>query len=300
VVPLCLAVPGTAWWLGTRSYDFVAPPTATELEKVRVTAVRELAEPRVGLPDPSARPQAQPPARPEPAPPPPPPPPRIEPGPLVGDPPLEAWADHAGKPPVSFIHLASDLEANTELAWALPAWERVLDHCTPDDEQRSAALNAIRRLRATVRPPDGETLAPIPLELHLETPADRLKLTQRAAEEAAAAIRDASAGQADASARVVARTGASDTPMLRLDLHVNGVELPGSSATEAPESAEALRRAILSGTLRLVASQLALQDELSPVTPAEPGEEPADALRDRVTRLAWRRFLEGGTTGESP
>lgn len=285
---LCLGVVALAWWRGTAGYDFLAKPSATEIETARHHATQELARPSklFAVPEVDEAPAA--PAEPEttdddpgntl---------PRIDPGPLEGEPPLDAWADEAGKPAASFLDLASRLETDTRFPWALLAWERVIDTARPDEDERRAALNGIRRLRQSVDAP--APAEPAAVTLRVAAPTDRIELTRRAAADAGTALSEASGGLLDFRVEVSARE--ADEPRLNLGFQTDQ-DQAATLALDAPAEEEGLKNAILTGAFRLVASNLAVDEDISAISSPEPGEAPADSLATRITRRAWLAFAE--------
>ncbi|BCX50262.1 hypothetical protein HAHE_41700 [Haloferula helveola] len=292
-IPLVI---GLTWWGGTRDYDFLAEPSATQIEIAKARATQELARPAdlFGVESPAAEPgMAHKPPKPPPAPKPKAPP--IEVGDLDQVPPLNAWRDRKDVPAGSFIELASRLEAEAKLAWARVAWERVLDTSLPNDEELDAALNGVRRIRATI--PHDETAAedaPL-LTLRIETPKDRSELTKQAAKLAVETLKQASDHLVRFEPEVVATTG-GDTPQLVVSIVAKGSDDPPPSVTrQAPSSVDGLQSGILVAAFKLVASSLAVSDELRPISSPSQGEPPMEALSTRITRLAWREFGDRAT-----
>lgn len=296
-----LAVPvviGATWWSGTRQYDFLKPPTATEIETARSRASLELARPSDlfaidRLPE--NEPTTAQPSPPEPPPAPKPKPPRID----VSDPaaaaPLDAWITRSDLPAGSFIELASRLEAEGHLSWARTTWERVIDLAEASSDDREVAVRAIARIRASM-PPPAETPAEAP-EIHLQisAPADRVGLTRRAAEEAAAALTQATDRRVKFAPKVISDSGESASLATRLVRASEAAEELPSVAVDAPSDPDALRRAILQSAFKLVASELAVHDELQPISPPLEGEPPAESLATRITRRAWDDYAAGPT-----
>lgn len=294
VFVLCLMVVGVVWWQGTKSYDFLTPPPPEEIAFARMRASSELATPSdlfaVEPVEESAEAPIEPPA---PPPEPPPPIPEIHPGDLEAEHPLDAWVEHSDKPAASFINLASSLEAETKFRWALLAWERVLDQTSASDEERKAALSGVRRLRATLPPWNEEPKEATQVNMVVYAPKDRKQLAKRAADRAAGIVSDASSGLIKVSTGTILESPpTAASPKLRIILREEESEDPPEVIIPAPKTAEEIEDAILNSTFKLVGSQLALRNDLRPVSAPEPGEKPEDALQFRVTRLAWKRFAE--------
>jgi len=289
-IPLALASFALSFWLGAREHDFLAPPSATEIERVRSEVARRLDRPdplfAVDLPVRVQPPEPEPP-RPQPTPK---PPPKIEFGDLDRTRTLDAWAKPR-RPAASYVDLASRLESETHFAWALLAWERVLDHARADDAQREAALKGVRRLRATVPPWNDEPEQADSLLLRLEVPADRLEITRRAADTAATTLAEASSGllRFEPTTR---RADSGGPPELKVSLARDAEAGAPSVAVPGPETAAEAETAILDACFKLVASALALDDSLHPPAAPDAAESPAEALATRITRLGWHRFAE--------
>ncbi|MEP4076506.1 MAG: hypothetical protein ABJO14_01725 [Haloferula sp.] len=293
VILLCLLVAGGTWWYGTKDYDFLKSPTPEQLEFARVRAAGELAQPSdLFAVEPVIDPVVVEIEPPEPPPKPPPPIPSIELGDLTADPQLDAWNDESDKPAASFINLASKLEADTRMIWALLGWERVLDTASPSDEQRKIALNGVRRLRATLPLWNEDPEAATPINLIIDAPGDRLKLSMKAAHRAAEVIDQASSGIVKVTAVIREGKGTAASPKLKIMLTSENSKDSPSVVIPAPESSEEIEKTILSSVFKLVGSKLALSDDLNLLSPPEPGEPPAESIEYRITRLTWRKYVE--------
>jgi hypothetical protein len=287
-------VAGIMWWQGTKNYDFLAPPPPEEIAFARMRAAGELATPSdLFAVEPIEEVIEEPIAPPAPPPEPPAPVPMIDPGDLGGEHPLDAWVEHSDKPAASFINLASSLEAKTEFRWALLAWERVLDQTSASGEEQKAALNGVRRLRATLPPWNENPKDATRVTMVVHAPKDRRQLAKRAADRAAKIVGEASSGLIEVSTGAIRESPpTAASPKLRVILMEETTETPPEVIVPAPKTAEELERAILNSTFKLVASQLALRNDLRPVSAPDPAEKPEDSLRFRVTRLAWKGFAE--------
>jgi hypothetical protein len=145
VVPLCLAIVGGVWWLGTRHHDFLTPPTDSMLKMTRVKVV--LATPPADQAGQTASPPA---GTDEP----------IE--PLAEVPPvtltltdstvpaLDSYRERAADGAGSLLELATALEARGAVQRALLAAERVIDSTPADHSQTLAAVEIVRRLKPTL------------------------------------------------------------------------------------------------------------------------------------------------------
>lgn len=294
---LCIAVVGTIWWRGTKDYNFLKPPSPTEIEFARQRAAGELAQPSdLFAVEPVEEEEVAEIKPPEPPPEPPAPTPVIAAGDISGDPQLDAWTSETDKPAASFINLASKLETDTQLAWALLAWERVIDHANPSDQELEIALNGIRRIRATLPPWNENQEAGSDIMLIIDAPGDRLKLSMRAAGNAAKAIDKASSGLLNVSQIVREGRATAASPKLKVILTIKGAEDPPSVETPSPKDSEEIEKEILTSVFKLVGSNLALRDDLQTISSPQPGELPADSLESRITRLSWQKFAESSAS----
>jgi hypothetical protein len=229
---------------------------------------------------------------PQPAPDPPPPPPLIPVNDLPDPVPLEYWTDLTDHPAASFIQLASTLEAKGMLVAALVAWERVLDFADASPEETEVAVKGIRRLRTSIPPPDEAAKDAPKITLRVAAPADRIELTRKAARLAAESLAQASFRQLRFEALVIADR--SEEPKLAIRLVKQGkVESP-SVELAPPADADTIREAILGAAFKLVASSLAIDGSLHPVSQPEQGEPGDEAVATRITRRAWSRFVQTG------
>lgn len=287
---LGLGTVGLSWWIHTRSHDFLASPSAAALEAAELRATRELARPadlfavprRASEPGEAVSPRTlrnvDAPEK----------PPHIEVGDLAEPPALDAWTERHEFPAASFIDLASRLETDTRFPEALVAWERVIDHVEADADERLAALNGIRRLREFLTSAGTPDTEPTDLVLAVETPADRIELTLRAAAEAAEILDRAAAGQI--SFESVVDPIEATPPVIRVSFRNAAGDVSALTETPAPETEDRLRRSILKAAFNSVSASLALEESLQPISLPEPGEEPADSLALRITRRAWNLF----------
>lgn len=293
LIVVILSIPlviGLTWWWGTKDYDFLRQPTATELEMAKLRATSDLIQPGdlfatettnpgepVDLPLPS-------PPRPEP------PKPKL---PLIdisdpsSEPPIDAWTERSDLPAGSFIELASRLESDAHLGWARVTWERVIDLADSSPEDLEVAVRAVARIRASM-PPPAEVPEDAPeVRLVIDAPEDRLELTRRAADEAVATLETAADRSIAFSATV--RADESDPTILRVALlsPTTPDDSPPSVPSVPPADPDLIRQAILNAAYKLIASSLSTSGELRTLSPLRGKESSADALSHRITRRAW-------------
>lgn len=281
---LAVLVIGVVWHVGTRDLDFMAPPTATQIEMAKTRASQQLAHPSdlfaVHSDPASATPAPEPPA-PEPVEPAPVDYPKIAFGDLSEEPILDAWTELEDIPAASFIDLASRLEAETRMAWARVAWERVIDHSSADEDELQAAIKGILRTQLTPTPHSGETIPK--LTITITAPNDRVQLSRRAAADAAEELTKASSGLI----QFTSKASSSRELTTELEIGIGAGETISAIRIPAPESPAGYLEATLQAAFRLISSQLAADEALQPVTLPAPGEKSAESLATRITRIAW-------------
>jgi hypothetical protein len=298
VILLALAAIGLPWWQGTRHMDFLTPPSEGTLARVRARAAlaqqeksnlfsisRELKE----------KPAIESPIRAAPA---------INPGDPASPAPLNAYAEHAAEGAAAFITLAVHLEEQGGNARALLAWERVLDVCRPDDTQRQAALSGVQRLRPVVAPWNIDPVAAKAIVIEATVPASvQADALEEILTKCAHELNRHSSGLLRFEPRVERpeRKG-QQAAILSLQLTAEG---PGAASTgfldfPLPAEPDLLRREILTGTYKLVTSQLAATSDFTPPTPLGDNESPSAALETKITRLAWSEFGKSLLPGNPP
>ncbi|MEM9238233.1 MAG: hypothetical protein AAGB14_15785 [Verrucomicrobiota bacterium] len=119
-----------------------------------------------------------------------------------------------------------------------------------------------------------------------------MKLSMRAANNAADTLEELSSGLLKVSAIIRVGKPTPASPKLRVVLKTQDTEDPPEVIVPAPKTSDEIEAEILRSIFKLVGSRLALRDDLRPVSAPDPGEKPADSLRHRITRLAWKRFAE--------
>jgi hypothetical protein len=304
VIPLTVGVIALPWWHWTKEFDFMTPPGASQLQRIRADTTAALSKPQRDT-FPRSREEVdravQLPIK---------PPPEIDPGDPHAPATLDAYREHAGKGAKALIDLAVHLEEQSGNARALLAWERVLDSCKPDDSQRAAALAGIQRLRPAVAPWSVDPLAkPLVLEASLNQALPHAAL-EGLLDEIARVTGSSSAGlvkfvvrfeQPEPPAPPKKTRGKAAAkpapplpavPLLSLQLLADGQGAASTGVIElpVPEDANELRKEVLRGVYRLVASQLAATTEFTPPDALSETDDPAAALSARITRLCWAEF----------
>lgn len=312
VILLSLAAVALPWWLGTRHLDFVRPPTAFEVARIRSDVASSLPKRAPAVPTRAEADRAfLSPIK---------PPPLIDPGEYHAPAPLDAYREHARAGAKAYLELAALLEEQSAHPRALLAWERVLDACKPEPDQRAAAIAGIQRLRPLVAPwrTDPQEAQPLVLVAKLSTstlPPEAEALLA----ECANGLTHCSTGLLRAKPLIELpekkpappkRRRGRDTPpaepapppVLSLLLRGEQENGPATGTIELPLSPDTplQRRDLLAAIYKLVASQLAATTVLTPPHPLEPADDPQVALQTRVTRLAWSEFGKSLKAGDPP
>jgi hypothetical protein len=287
VIVLSIAAIAIPWWQGTRHLDFLKPPDEVVLAHIRAKttlAYREKSRLFTVKPEPKDMATIESPVRAAPA---------IDPGDPGTPAPLNAYAEHASEGAAAFVTLAVHLEEQKANARALLAWERVLDVCPDNAPQRQAALAGIQRLRPMVAPWNIDPVAAKPI------PADALEeVVTKCAHE----LSRHSSGLLRFEPRVE-RPDRKGTPsaVLSLQLTAEGFGAASTGFLDFPMATEPdqLRREILAGCYKLIASQLAAFTEFTPPGALAEGDNPSQALETRITRLCWDEFGKSLLPGKS-
>jgi len=295
VVPLVAAVVALIWWQGTLGYDFVSPPSEQKLAKARAEAARDYsgnaptdAPRRVAVngqaePDEAAQ---EAPKEPE-----------IELGDLETSPGLESYAVETTKGSDHLVKLATALEAKGAFQRAMLAWERVIDHGQIDPENYSQALAAVKRLRPTLPSWNIDPEGALPIVIHAGTGPATATALKPFLEEAAKDIGTASEGILAATVDIAVGKkipdGSGPAPVA-LWLSGAAKDAPASEAISfTVENPANLRAQVLTTVYGLVGGQLKKKTAYAPLGELPSGENPADALNYRVTRLCWRELGAG-------
>ncbi|MBB5352431.1 hypothetical protein HNR46_002676 [Haloferula luteola] len=299
---LCIAVVAGVWIRGTWGRDFMTPPSPEVIARAKIKATQQLARPSdlFALPaTPPTAPVEE--TTPEPfqsEPPPPPPPPTLPLDHLPEPLPQDFWVGQSQYPAGSFLQAGQTLEAESQATAALTAYERVLDALNPSDEELRAALKGMRRTRALISVPE-EAPAGAPLvKLKIHTPSSQVSATRKAARLAAEALAQASHRQLRFEAWIT--PDRKKTEHLTLSLERPGEEEPASAEVVVTEDVDRLRQDLLSAAFRLVASTLALDPTLRPISQPPEGEPSDDSLAHRITRRAWSHFVPQVTHPDEP
>ncbi len=290
VILLIIAVVGGMWWQGTRNKDFLTPPTPRELEEVRTRV--ESSFPQTAMVDDAI---SEPPRPIEPPKPPveePPPKPEIDLGDVSTPPTLTQYGERTPQGAPQLMELAEALEEKGHFQRALLAWERVLDLTKPDENQASAAVAAIRKLRPTLPDWNTDPAKTIAIKLHAGTGKKMAKTLTPILEQAARDIEKASAGMLKVTTEVTAGKSNAKGPT-PVAIWLAGPSKK-STSTEVMsftvESPEALPAEVMKTLFQLVRSFLSQTTSYTVPAALAERESPQEAMTFRITRLCWNEF----------
>jgi hypothetical protein len=288
VILLVFAVVGGVWWKNTRNMDFMTPPSESRLEEIRVKT--ESSFPRAdqtndAISVPVLVKVPEPPPRIEP------PKPPLELGDFTVPPTLQAYAGLAPQGAEHLIEVARALEEKGEFQRALLAWERVLDRTKPDESQMATAVSAIRRLRPTLPDWNQKPETSIHITLQAGTGKKFSKPLTKALETVARDLETASSGILKVKANVtVGKSSSAGKGPVPVALWITGSDKKTSSTevvSFTTDSPDVLHAALMKTLFQLVRSNLGKTPGATPPAALAEGENPADALGHRVTRLGW-------------
>lgn len=292
VLLLAITVVSSTWWVGTRGYDFLTPPSAETLAFARLQAskIGSVSSPN-DLPVPSTPQDGQLPKPPVPESP---KEPEIKLGSLETAPGLEAYAVDSQQGAEHLVKLATALEAKGSFQRALLAWERVIDLGKADAETQLTAVSAVKRLRPTLPSWNIDPEGAIPLVLHAGTGPATAPTLKPLLEEAARLLGDASDGVVSVIPDIAIGKKAVDaTGPAPIAIWLSGSEkdAPSSEVLSFTVSDPAALRDQLFRTLyKLVSSQLSGKTAYTPPLTLQSTDDPIDGLTHRVTRLCWREM----------
>ena len=297
VLPLIILVTILTWIIGTRSYDFLTPPSDEQLYALKQSLVAEeeafqsVAElPKTEeVPEIPETPQVF--DKPEPA-----PQFRLDLGPVQITPGLSEYTAAASQGAEYMMNLAKALEEQGYTERALLALERLLDStAAPPGVHREAAEN-IRRLLPevplwTVDPSEvrqitlkaGTTLAdPAPL--------------QAAMEEVASLLTRSSSGILSVTPELSISPPPSGDRILPIAMWLG---LPGEEVSTTiltftldELSPEIIRQKVLETSYSLIQDELAATGLFRPLANLPRDADITEALRFKITRLEWRELAE--------
>ena len=285
-ISLLILVPLTLWFVGTCKYDFMTPQDipANELRPGFASPVNpEIADAVTSPARLSKRPEQ--PAIPE-----------IDPGDFQISPGLDEYQTfaHLGAP--SLLQLAQKLQNAGQVQRAVLAYERVLDSTASGGSSQEKAQASITTLKTSLPRwnPDPQAAKPLRINLSTARDADSLLGTITTLTELIAA----SSGNQAQPEFVILK---SDSPTLALPalpialwLTISGEdpEIPSLTVvTITPPDDSTLNDITTHALYRLVSRRLESIGGFTLPPEFEEGENPENALVNKVTRLGWKRIL---------
>ena len=288
VIPLAVAVVGGVWWHGTRRQDFLQAPADSRDKISQAQALPPLQpadHPADDTPKPAGTVQ---PVEPLPEPP---SAPAVDPDDLNTPPTLALYREGPSVNAKALLELSTALEAKSEIQRALLAAERVIDSTQPDEGQKRAAMDAIRRLRPQVPDWNTEPAASFPVTLHAGTGKSTAILLEPLLRELASEIERASAGILKVTASVASGRDIPENmgpPPIALWLAGSA---DGTNSTEVFSftvlSPETLRDDLAGILLRLLRGYIGRKTFLRIPENESDDSIPTACLHTHVTRLVW-------------
>lgn len=302
VIPLLLLIPLTVWFIGTRKYNFM------EARNIPENELRpEFASPvNHGIVDLLNSPQEPSPKEDAPT------MPVIAVGDFQTSPALNEYQAESELGALALMNLAQRLQAAGQVQRALLAYERVLDSTPTGTSTQLEAETALADLKEIIPIWNPDPEAAIPLQLHLNTARTPESLTGTITT-LTELIRVGSGNQAQPEFRITSSPLPNQQlPSLPLAIWLT---IPGEDpekpslaiVTVTPQSDEELDSSLTHGVYRLLSKRIESIALLTPPPVLLQGEDPENAIVNKITRLAWQQILatpfqslEAGPPSELP
>lgn len=287
VLFLSLAVIAAVWWNGTRKTDFLTTPPAAKLAEIRSRVESQLPAKDPVDTAPAAVAVTEVPDAPtivaQPA---------IDLGDINHPPTLQEYSEFTSKGTTCLMDLAALLEAKGAFQRALLAWERVLDTGSPNVDQSTLAIAAIKRLRPSLPAWNTDRSKTITINLHAGTGNTKIKSLSSILKASALEIERASSGILKVTPIITSRrsTMSSSAPVaLRLAGTTKGsIATPVLSFTI--RSQQSLRDDLLKALFLLLSDSLGHEPSNRPPPLLNQDTKPLDALNNHITRLQWQQL----------
>ncbi len=270
--------------------DFLTPPSTAQIAVIRQQSEAALSRPQIQAPQPVKQAAPEPPVpapekRPDPA---------GEKNDVPPSPSLNTYAELAAKGSRHLIELATLLENAGEFPRALVAWERVIDSATPNLRQATAAIAAIKRLRAKVPLWNNNPATAIPIVINASSSSKLDKSLKPAVEQAAHDLQRASSGIMLVTTNVsIPRKTSSKNAPATVELWLTGPDDKSSSTPTLSFTVtkpEDLQADVLARIFRITSNRLGQNHAFTPVPPMAKDEAALYALAFHITRLRWQEF----------
>jgi hypothetical protein len=302
VIVACLLTFVVVWLIGTNDKDFTTPPTPKDL--VAISEEWEKSRPNIAPPKPInanllantdvTTPRSPTgPVQPKPE--------MLPTGNLQHSPSLSEYGTHGDHGGEAMVQLATNLETKGELQRALLAWERVIDTADPSDDERKLAVTAIKRLKTTLPPWNPDPIGDIELTLHAGATLRDKEALQEALSMAAGVISEASGNVIMVKTKAsIGKSRGIKTPRIPIAIWFSRpgttsssprAETPPISFMADPNQKDMLASQIEAGVYALLRAHMAAETSFSPLPEYPSGVRPDDLLKQHITRLMWREFV---------
>ncbi|QTN31697.1 hypothetical protein HZ994_04950 [Akkermansiaceae bacterium] len=288
-IPICLISVALIWVGGTRSMDFLTPPSEARLEMIRAEALASLPVSRIEddaisirIPLPDSEPALPDPIRIDP----------VELGDIQSPPQLDSYSDRAPEGAAKLIALARALEGEGAFQRALLAYERVLDLSQADPEETKSALSAITLLRPTLPRWNSQKEAALPVLIHVGTGEKFADVLPEILGQISSDLGTASSGLLDFSFKLnIGRSIRSTDAPTPVAVWITGAgeNAPSTDVLSfTTDNPEALAADLLKTSFNLIRAHLAKSASYNPAPEAL--DDPMAAINSNITRLLWREF----------
>lgn len=228
--------------------------------------------------------------------------PTIPEGNLEISPALDHYIEHAHMGSDAYIQLAKKLEEDEHPAFALFAWERVLDSTKPNTGQHIEASLANLRLRLETPAWNADEDSNIDIVLHLSVPEGVKKEVSGLIAQITDDIRSASSYQIAPQVLITTAEQRPGFPAPPMAIWLSGT---GDNAQETPKLTSPITPAIgqqkemtlpileskvYSALYRTIAGRLQQQNQLTPPADLSETTPARQALTSNITRLHWHKL----------
>lgn len=299
-IPLLLAAPLVCWFWGSRKYDFMTP------REIPVSELRpEFASPvdrEVAALLNERSPEPEQPKAPDLV--------KLEIGDLQTSPGLDEYRAQAGAGALALLDLAQRLQNSGQVQRAVLAYERIQDSTPAGSSVQKEAEIALGNLKTELPMWHADPDARLPLQIHFDT-ARPPETLERAIATLTELLTIGSGNLCRPTFHILTSPPPS-TPLPSLPAAV-WMTIPGeapdkpslSVVTVTPQSDKDLDHHLTSALYRLLCRRLRAIGSLTEPAALAVGEDPENAIVNRITRLAWKEILttpfqslEAGPPGE--
>ncbi len=287
---LALITISLTWWLNTRHYDFLSPPSEAEIDTIRREALASLVTPsstqdaisiKIPIPD-NTNTTNDPLTSLEP----------IDIGDITSPPALDSYSDRAPEGAETLLRLAAALENEKALERATLALERVLDLSQASPEHIQEAATSIRRIRPSLTPWNSDPQKSHPAIIQIGTSEKFAEILPEILEKITTELNTASSGLVLFSYKLnIGKSIQNKNAPTPIAVWINGQgEEPISTdvLSFTSDDQETLHHEILKTTFNLIRSHLSKNTSYNPAP--ETLDDPLPAIQSHITRLLWNEF----------